>query len=291
VHSPSLLAHLQALTRERHPISSPEALRATAQYLIDQFRALGLSVGTHAVPGPGGTHQNVVASLPAVRSVESQPPLIVAAHYDTVMGSPGADDNASGVAVLLEVARGLRSVPLGREVRFIGFSLEEEDLLGSLAYAAELRARSAVIHGAIVLECVGFTRSEPGSQPAPAGLPVAVPSRGDFLAIVANSESVALAEHIEAAAAQRVPELPTVSLIVPGRGELFPDTRRSDHAAFWHFGYPAVMLTDTANFRNPHYHQPSDTLETLDLEFLASVAEAVLAAVTTLAGAVPPSRA
>lgn len=290
MHSPSLLAHLQALARERHPISSPGALRATAEYLLDQFRALGLAVETHAFRAPGGTYQNVVATLPA-GGLSPGPPLIVAAHYDTVMGSPGADDNASGVAVLLEVARGLRNVPLGREVRFIGFALEEEDLLGSLAYVAELRARSAVIQGAIVLECVGFTRSEPGSQLAPAGLPVAVPSRGDFLAIVANAESVTLATHVESAAAQRAPGLATVLLTVPGRGELFPDTRRSDHAAFWQFGYPAVMLTDTANFRNPHYHRPSDTLETLDLAFLASVAAAVLAAVTALAGTAPPSRA
>jgi Zn-dependent M28 family amino/carboxypeptidase len=276
-----LLRHLQALIRERHPLSSPEALRWTERYLLDQFRALGLDTTTHAFQGLGSTYHNVIASIPA--RTGDRPPLILAAHYDTVMYSPGADDNASGVAVLLEAARRLQAVPLEWEVRLIGFCLEEEDLLGSLAYVGELRAQAAALLGAIVLECVGFASAEPGSQLAPAGLPIAVPPCGDFLAIVANGESAALAKAIEGAANREVSGLKTVSVVVPGRGELFPDTRRSDHAAFWQFGYPAVMLTDTANFRNPHYHRSTDTLETLDLAFLERVLDAVVAVASTLA--------
>jgi len=285
VNPEPLLRHLRLLARERHPISSPASLRWAERYLLDEFQQLGLHTSTHAFQSLGGTYHNVVASIPARDGCGDRPPLILGAHYDTVMDSPGADDNASGLAVLLEVARRLTGVPLAREVRFIGFCLEEADLLGSLAYVADLRGRSAALLGAIVLECVGFTRSDPGSQRAPAELPIAVPPCGDFLAIVANSESTALAEAIEQSVNREVPELRTASLVVPGQGELFPDTRRSDHAAFWRYGYPAVMLTDTADFRNPHYHRASDTLETLDFVFMQQVAAAVTVAAIDLASA------
>ncbi|MEW6245646.1 MAG: M28 family peptidase [Nitrospirota bacterium] len=285
----SLYAHLQALVGERHPQTSPAALLQAEHYLRDQFAALGYEVATHEFEALGGTYRNVIATrLPLTASARGGPPLILAAHFDTVMGSPGADDNASGVAVLLEVARRLRDLPLGRPVRFIAFNLEEEDLpaerqglLGSLAYAAHLRATDQNILGAIVLECVGYARSEEGTQQVPPGVPIAVPSTGNFLGVIGNAASAALTASVEQAAK---PHVPVVSLVVPGNGELLPDTRRSDHASFWHYGSPAVMLTDTANFRNPHYHQPTDTIETVNMEFLSKVASAVTASALELAG-------
>ena len=284
--------HLHALIAERHPLSSPAALRCAEDYLAEQFRLLGLDVSAHPFKALGDTYRNVVATMrlqkgdsPHVEGGLSPAPLLIAAHYDTVLGSPGADDNASALAVMLEAARCLREVTLSREVRFIAFCLEEENLLGSLAYASWLRESKQEISGAIVLECVGYARPEEGSQQKPSGVPIAVPSVGDFLAIVGNQTSTGLVAAVEGAAKQHVSDLKTVSLIVPGNGEALPDTRRSDHAAFWHYGYPAVMLTDTANFRNPHYHQPTDTIETLDLEFMDKVARAVTAAALELAGA------
>lgn len=278
--------HLRALIGERHPTSSPTALRQAEDYLTEQFKVLGLAVSPHPFRALGDTYRNVIgACLVSHPSPESDAPLIVAAHYDTVRGSPGADDNASALAVMLETARCLQGVPLSRNVRFIAFCLEEENLLGSLAYASWLRDSKQQIGGAIVLECVGYAKSEEGSQRIPPGVPVAVPTVGDFLAIVGNQASAKLAAAVEGAAKERVPDLKTVALTVPGNGELLPDTRRSDHAAFWHYGYPAVMLTDTADFRNPHYHQPTDTLDTLDLGFMEKVARAVTAAVLDLAGA------
>ena len=278
--------HLRALIGERHPTSSPAALRQAEDYLADQFRTFGLAVSTHPFEALGGTYRNVIGTRSvSTPSPERAAPLIIAAHYDTVRGSPGADDNASALAVMLEVAHCLRGVELAREVRFIAFCLEEEDLLGSLAYASWLRESKQEIAGAIVLECVGYAKSEEGSQRKPSGVPIAVSSAGDFLAIVGNQASVRLAAAIEGAAKACVPDLKTVTLTVPGNGELLPDTRRSDHAAFWHYGYPAVMLTDTANFRNPHYHRLTDTLDTLNLEFMEQVAAAVTAAAIDLAGA------
>src|SRR5438876_896296 len=282
-------AHLRALIGERHPVTSPASLRRAEAYLTEQFTDLGLEVSTHSFKALGGTYRNVIGAMlpqkgdsPQAEGGQSPSPLIIAAHYDTVEGSPGADDNASGLAVMLEVARNLRAVPMTRGVRFIAFCLEEENLLGSLAYASTLQAAHEEICGAIVLECVGYARTEEGSQQKPTGVPVAVPTVGDFLGIVGNVVSEPLARAVQAAANLAVPELKTVSLLVPGNGELLPDTRRSDHAAFWHHGYPAVMLTDTANFRNPHYHQTTDTLETLNLAFMEQVARAVTAAAIAL---------
>ncbi|MDO8545824.1 MAG: M28 family peptidase [Nitrospirales bacterium] len=294
-----LLAHLRALIAERHPLSSPAALQQAEGYLAEQFRLLGLEVSTHSFEALGGTYRNVIGRMPVPKGDAggdcppsawglspfcdvSPPPLIIAAHYDTVMGSPGADDNASALAVMLEVARYLRGVTLSREVRFIAFCLEEEDLLGSLAYALSLREANREIAGAIVLECVGYAKSEEGSQRKPPGVPVVVPTVGDFLAIVGNTASAVLAAAVEGAARECVPDLKTVALTVPGNGELLPDARRSDHAAFWHYGYPAVMLTDTANFRNPHYHRSTDNLDTLNLEFMEKVAQAVTASAIRL---------
>ena len=290
----TLLSHLGTLIGERHPVTAPAALRRTEAYLAEQFTRLGLDISTHPFKALGGTYRNVIAEK---RGRAPFPPLIIAAHYDTVEASPGADDNASALAVLLEVARSLRGVPLARSVRFIAFCLEEENLLGSLAYASSLQAANEEICGAIVMECVGYARSEEGSQQKPSTgrgaswrdwggrvqkMLVAVPTVGDFLGIVGNAASAHLVKVVEAAANQTVPDLKTVSLVVPGNGELLPDTRRSDHAAFWHYGYPAVMLTDTANFRNPHYHRPTDTLETLNLAFMEQVVRAVAAAAMAL---------
>ena len=282
-----LRAHLLALIGARDPVTSPDALRSAEDYLTGQFQRLGLDVSFHPFQALVKTYRNVIAAMPASPRTAPQDdtrPLIVAAHYDTVPGSPGADENASGLAVMLEVARSLRAVPLGRSLRFIGFCLEEREQLGSLAYASSLREAGQDILGAIVLECVGYACSEEGSQFAPAAVPIAIPSTGDFLGIIGNTASAELAGAVDRAMNRHVPDLRTVSLLVPGQGERLPDTRRSDHAAFWAHGYPALMLTDTANFRNPHYHQASDTLATLDLAFLRQVAEAVTAAALDLAG-------
>ena len=277
-------SHLQALISERHPISSPAGLRRAQDYLADQFRRVGLEVSFHQFRALGGTYKNVIAALCPQQGSgrRTGPPLIIAAHYDTVEGSPGADDNASGLAVMLEAARALSPMALAREIRFIAFCLEEEDLLGSLAYAAALKEAGEEIAGAIVLECVGYTSEKRGSQAIPVATPIAVSDVGDFLAIVGNSASAPLVNAFKRAATREARELKTVSLVVPAKGERLPDTRRSDHAAFWHYGYPALMLTDTANFRNPHYHRPTDTFETLDLTFMQRVVRAVTAAAISL---------
>ena len=277
----TLSTHLQILVGERHPLSSPARLHQAEQYLRNQLSEAGLTFTAHEFEALGGTYRNVIGTAsPGSTQNSANAPLIIAAHYDTVEGSPGADDNASALAVLLEVVQRTRPMPLTRPVQFIAFCLEEENLLGSRAYTAHLAAHQQAIHGAIVLECVGYARDEEGSQRIPPGIPIAVPTIGNFLAVIGNQTSASLTQAVSHAMGAHMPIVP---LVVPGNGEVLPDTRRSDHTAFWEQGFPAVMLTDTANFRNPNYHRPTDTIETLNLDFMASVADAVTAAVKALA--------
>ena len=280
--------HLEALVRERHPETSARALRKAAHYLAMQCAKFGWATGGQLVSAWGKVYRNVVATkYPEGAGEEKLPPLLIGAHYDTVSGSPGADDNASGLVVLLEVASALRAHSLLRPVWLVAFCLEEQDRLGSQAFASRLKAERRELAGVIILECVGFTRSEVGTQQIPPGVPIAVPTQGDFLAIVGNEGSRALVTQLEQEAKRYVNQLKPLSLVVPGRGEAMPDTRRSDHASFWDAGYPAVVLTDTANFRNPHYHRATDTVDTLNLEFLSKVAAMVTATAIHIAGVRP----
>lgn len=268
---------MKALVGERHPETSPDALKKTAHYLTTQFAKLGWATNSQSFEALGGIYRNVVAIKPSsqVRPRAERPPLVIGAHYDTVSGSPGADDNASGLAVMLEVAYQLRHAALGRPVWLVAFCLEEQDRLGSQAFAARLKAEGQALAGAIILECVGFATHRPNSQQAPPGVPFAVPTTGDFLAIVGNEASRSLVAAFEQGVQGKKPKPEILSLVVPGCGEALPHTRRSDHASFWDQGYPAIMVTDTANFRNPHYHRETDTMATVNLDFLAAVAARV----------------
>jgi aminopeptidase YwaD len=281
--------HLKALAGERHPETSPRALQKAAHYLATQFSKSGWATSGQLVSAWGKVYRNVVATKYPDRPGQGEelPPLLIGAHYDTVSGSPGADDNASGLVVLLEVAMRLRTQPLGRPLWLVGFCLEEQDRLGSQAFASRLKAERGALAGAIILECVGFARSEAGTQQVPPGVPFAVPTQGDFLAIVGNEASRSLVTQLEREAQRHAAQLKSLSLVVPGKGEALPHTRRSDHASFWDAGYPAVMLTDTANFRNPHYHRETDTVDTLNLEFLSNVATTVTATAIQFAGVRP----
>ena len=162
--------HLKALVGERHPETSPRALRKAAHYLATHCSKSGWTASGQLVSAWGKVYRNVVATKypdwPG--QGEELPPLLIGAHYDTVSVSPGADDNASGLVVLLEVASRLRSQPLGRPVWLVAFCLEEQDRLGSQAFASRLKAERRQLAGAIILECVGFARSEAGTQQAPA---------------------------------------------------------------------------------------------------------------------------
>jgi hypothetical protein len=269
--------HIASLEGVRHPATAPQALERAAVYIWNSLQEYGYEMTEHPFLDSGGTYRNLLATRRGHEEPERR--LMIVAHYDTVAGSPGADDNASGVALLLELARAFRNRRPKRSLQFVAVNLEENEreshpkglgLRGSRALARHAAEQAWQIDGVIVLESVAFADRE-AVQTVPEGLPVAVPETGDFIAVIGNAASADLAAAFIEAADCHQPELAKVPLIVPGNGELFPDTRRSDHAAFWDQGFRAIMLTDTTNFRSPHYHQPSDTLETLNLDFATAV--------------------
>ncbi len=216
-------------------------------------------------------------------TVPTHPRFIIGAHLDTVPGTPGADDNASGLAAMLEASRVLAQHPVPLAVEFVAFNLEELGMVGSQHYAAALRRARTPIAGMLSLEMVGFTEAQ-GLQRYPWFLRGRHPSHGTYLGLAANRRSQRLLDAV-IGAMRTVEGLPVEATVLPGNGWMFPEARLSDHSPFWDQGYPALLLTDTAFFRNPHYHQASDTLATLDLGFLEHVTQGVVAAVEALAGA------
>lgn len=194
---------------------------------------------------------------------------LIGAHYDAVAGTPGADDNASALAVLLTTAGAVG--PLD-ELCFVAFNGEEEDRAGSRAFVRRLdRNRLEQVH---ILEMVGFRSRKPDSQGNPVP-PLAIPTVGNFLGLVGTHHSRHVLDHVLHSAGHST--IPVYGLYLPdvpleSISKMAPHVFRSDHAPFWEAGVPALMWTDTAEFRNPHYHLPSDTPETLDYDFMAEVA-------------------
>jgi hypothetical protein len=218
--------------------------------------------------------------------MEEAPVLVVGAHYDVCGEQPGADDNASAVAGLLELARMLdRNQPeLSHRLELALWPLEEPPnfrtpAMGSAVHASSLAHLRAEVGGMICLEMLGFFSDEPESQSYPApGMGLLYPSRGDFIAVVGNGSSWWLTRRVKARMAGAT-DLPVRSINAPA---LVPGVDFSDHLNFWHHGWNAVMITDTAFYRNPNYHQPSDTPDTLDYDRMAKVVTGLYAAITTL---------
>lgn len=227
-----------------------------------------------------GEWDNVLARIPG----STAPYVLLAAHYDTVPGCPGADDNTSAIAACLECARILSQLGITRAAIAI-FNREEDGLLGSRSFVQDMPTDFAVAE-AHVFEMVGFRSSAPNSQTLPAGLPITVPEVGDFLAVLANQNSHRLADDLLSLAHSHVPGLPVLALkTFLGVEKHFPHLLRSDHAPFWEAGIPTLMWTDTSEFRNPHYHRATDTPETLDYDFLADITRLALAHILTTVSA------
>lgn len=221
------------------------------------------------------------------------PYVMVGAHYDHIPGCEGADDNASGTAAVLELARVLAGVPLERSLVLACWDEEERGLVGSRDWARRTRARGDLVSIYFNFDAIAFTDPRPGTQAVPTGLGVLFPGeidklkarqdRADFIALIADAGATPHAERIAAHAEALA--LPFTLLSIPTlvqQSGIAWDLQRSDHAALWDAGYPAVMITDTANFRSGAYHcrERPDTVDTLDLRFGADVVRATAAAVT-----------
>ncbi|HVH67409.1 MAG TPA: M28 family peptidase [Gemmatimonadales bacterium] len=283
-----LRCQVTALEGVRHPTAAPERHRAARDHVATELRAAGLAVELVPFSFRGRTHYNVLGAVPGRDA--RRPRLLVGAHFDSTATTPGADDNASGVAVLIECARLVAARPScqGGGVEFVGFDLEELQTIagryrvGSRALARDKRARGEVLGGALILEMVGYRDSTPGAQTVPPLVGIDVPRTGDFLAAVGDARSGALLEGYVVGARAAAPDLLVVPYRTRWRGWRLPLTRLSDNASFWDARYPALMLTDTAFLRNPHYHLASDTAATLDYEFMTMVTEATVGAVERL---------
>lgn len=290
-----LLDLVQRLEGERHPRTTPAALREAETFVARELQRSGLEVERPAFRYRGTEHRNVVGRLPG--QTPERPRVLVGAHFDSAVGTPGADDNASGVAVMLEVARLLADGRFEATVEYVGFNLEEpqrgiDTRVGSRAWAEAAREAGVRYAGCFVLEMVGYTGAPGGRQRVPPLLFwKSRPSTPDFLAAVADFRSRALIDAFHEAADRAAPDLELVTVRIPFRGWLVPPTRLSDHSRLWDAGYPALMLTDTAFFRNPHYHGEGDRAGTLDPGFMCRVAEATAEAVRALAVPASPGSA
>lgn len=284
----NLKAHVQRLEGLRHGGDNYDELNERAIYIESFFRSLDLKVSCRTFHFQGRTYRNIIAGSDG--SSDGSAALLIGAHYDAAQGSPGADDNASGVAVMLESARILCRIPMKRNLRFVAFTLEEPQhetvqfLIGSRHFAEEAKKAGDRYEAVIILESVGYASHEKGSQIIPSFVKINAPDIGDFLAIVSNRKSESIMSALEETAYEFVPDLQIGSYKAPFSGYLMPETRFSDHSPFWDHGYPALMLTDTAMFRNPYYHTEHDKADTLDFGFMLKVTKTVVIFVSKIAG-------
>ncbi len=266
----------------RHGWWNYEELEKRAEYIKRLFMEYGYRVEEDIFSFDRRPYRNIIATVNGINSRRDW--LLIGAHYDAAYGSPGADDNGSGVAVMMEVARILRDTPVAQKIKFVAFTLEEPQpvtwqfLIGSKHFVKEFKKRGHR-YRAIILESVGYTSHEPRSQQIPPFVRLtdigARVTAGDFLGIISNRRSRPLMKAFEESAKLYAPSLKTISLIVPLNGYLLIESRFSDHSPFWDKGFEALMLTDTAMFRNPYYHTPEDTSNKLDFNFMTEVARAV----------------
>jgi len=269
---------------ERH-VLRPEALHAAERYIGDTLRGHGYEVNRQNYEAQGVDCANLEVTI-AGQSRASEI-VLAGAHYDTVPGSPGADDNASGVAAVLELARLLREAKPARTIRLVAFVNEEPPFffwgeMGSKVYARAARARGDDIRVMLSLEMLGCYSDEKGSQGYPPLLKHFYPKQGDYIAFVSNLRSRHAMRNVFDAF-RAASDFPAERLAAPA---LVPGIGWSDQLSFWREGYPAAMVTDTAFHRYRHYHQPTDTPEKLDYARMAQVVEGLARTLDRLAS--PP---
>lgn len=269
-------------------LQKPSTIKASIGYLEGQWAGMGYRSRREVYDALGDEATNVIVEQQGGnRAAEI---LVLGAHYDTVFSTPGADDNASAVAVMLEVSRLLREHRGRRTIRYVAFACEEPPyfnmgVMGSQHHALEAHKRGDKIVGMLCLEMVGYYDSADHSQRVPPLIPMWLqrffPHRGDFLAAVGNLASWKLCWRFRRGFKRGARSMPLFSICLP---EKIHEIRLSDNSSFWDQGYPALMLTDTSFLRNPHYHLASDTPETLNYSRMTDVTLGIASALRWLAG-------
>jgi len=271
-----LAGHIQYLsdTLGEKNLAHPLALEAAAIYLHDSLQAMGYTV-TEGGYGVAGRQVTNLEALLVGRDREAGD-VVIGAHYDSVLGAPGANDNGSGVAAVLELARLFKEQKLRRTIRFVLFVNEEPPYfqtydMGSLVFAWKLRREHARISAMLSLETIGYYSDQEGSQKYPPLLNLLYPKKGDFIGFVGNTESRDLVRR-SIREFRESTKFPSEGIAAPSA---WPGIGWSDHWSFWQAGYPAIMVTDTAPFRYPYYHTPGDVSKQVDYEKMARVVEGI----------------
>lgn len=269
----NLYEHVETLSVRIGPRSWKdfEALTKTKDYINEKLRDWGYSPVEHKFTYKGREYVNIEAAIAGGTAAGEI--IVIGAHYDTVEGTPGADDNGSAVAVLLEMCRLMKGCTPARTIKFVFFSLEERPAfatrsMGSEVYARREKESGADIRGMICLEMVGYYSDRPGGQTIPVPLMgKGISTTPDFIGVIGNSDSRELVAQVRKSI-ESASRVPVESLVASG---MIPGVDFSDHRSFWRMGYEAVMVTDTAFYRNPNYHTSRDTIETLDFEKMADL--------------------
>lgn len=259
---------------------NPPALHGAAEFVESEFRSLGFEVESQPYSARGVPVRNIAVVRQGIDP--AQPSIVLGAHYDSVIGTPGADDNASGVAAVLELARLLKDFSNRRTIHFVLFPHEEPPYfytqqMGSRRYAKRMNEEDRKVQVMLALEMLGYA-GERMSQAYP--FPFlrwlrGYPKYGNYIALVGNIRSMRMVARVKEQM-RRVCTVGVESLSAPG---FLPPLFLSDHSSFWRYGFPAIMVTDTAFLRNPNYHLPSDTADTLNYSFLADVVYGLCTAV------------
>ena len=261
----------------------PALLDGAADFVDSAFTAAGYRTTSLRYTAGGQVFRNLEFTVPG--STRPQEIVVIGAHYDAIEGTPGADDNASGTAALLALARAFQGRRFARTVRFVAFTNEEPPYfegpgMGSRVYADSAARRGDHIVAMLSLETVGYYADAPGTQRYPFPFNLVYPDRGDFIAFVGDLDSRGLARRA-IAAFRRGTQFPSQGAAAPS---FIPGIGWSDHEAFWLHGWQAIMITDTAPFRNPHYHMSSDRPDRLDYGRMARVVSGLRAVVEDVAG-------
>jgi Zn-dependent M28 family amino/carboxypeptidase len=277
--SDHLRKHVATLAVSERNLWRPGSLEAAAGYISQMLSSFGYSVREQVLVSRGERVKNLEVELPGNAEI-----VVIGAHYDTVYDCPGANDNASGVAALLELSRMLKRWRPKQTLRFVAFVNEEMPFfatgeMGSQQYASLAKKHGEQISAMVSLETIGYYSEEAGSQHYPAPLHLFYPKQGNFIGFVGNVTSRALVRRAIASFRAAVP-FPSEGAAIPSG---IPGVSWSDHASFWAHGYSAIMVTDTAPYRYPYYHTPQDTADKLDYERMARVVFGLKAVVQDLA--------
>jgi len=291
IDSTSVYNDMLFLSQPRHHVSAPSGLTTIKDSLDTRFNRYNLQTQRLPFSYIGTASENILGRQAGSHHEKSV--IIVDGHFDAVANTPGADDNASAVAGVLAASRVLSGYHFKKSINYIGFDKEEQGLIGAAQYVNNSIKPFEQIEAVLNMEMIAYYSDAINSQQIPPGFgqlfPAAVDSimasgnRGIFLFTIGNTFSASLSSTFDSVARLYVPGVRSLVLNVPGNGQIAQDLRRSDHAVFWDAGYKALMLTDAANFRNPYYHTPGDSLGTLNIPFLVRNIKAVVATAAALA--------